>query len=263
MNFGEIFSRSKPVIGMIALPPLLGYAEFPGMDTTIERALIDLQTLQEGGIDGVCVENDYDRPHQLTVGPEVVASFTRIAQEVARHAQVPVGLQVLLNDWRASLAIAKTIGASFVRLDFFVDRVRIAAGVIDPEPLAVIAYRKQIHAENIALFTDIQVKYSELLEEGKTLAASAQQAFTHGADAVVVTGRLTGEPPKVADLKETRSAISDSPLLIGSGLTTENAGDLMPYADGAIVGTAFKNSTAMKERIQPARVRALMKEMRR
>jgi len=257
----EIFSEQKPIIGMIALPPLVGYAEFPGMDAAIEHALADLQTFQDSGIDGVCVENDYDRPHQVTVGPEIVASFTRIAQEVARHARVPVGLQVLLNDWRASIAIAKTIGASFVRLDFFVDRVRIEAGIIEPEPLAVIAYRKEIQAENIALFTDIQVKYSELLEEGKTLATSAQQAFTDGADAIVVTGRLTGEPPTVADLKEARSAISDSPLLIGSGLTAENAGDLMRYADGAIVGTAFKNSTAMHERIQPGRVHALMAAM--
>ena len=88
-------------------------------------------------------------------------------QEITRNAKVPVGLGVLLNDWRAALAIAKVTNAAFVRLDFFVDKVRIAAGVIEPQPDAVLDYRKKIGAENVALFTDIQVKYSELLEPGK------------------------------------------------------------------------------------------------
>lgn len=247
---------------MIALPPLLGYQEFTNVDAVIERALADLDTLQRGGVDGVCVENDYDRPHQLTVGPEIVASFTRVAQEVAQHASVPVGLQVLLNDWRASLAIARVIGANFVRLDFFVDRVQIAAGTIEPEPDAIIAYRKQIHAENIGLLTDIQVKYSELLEPGKSLSTSAQQAIAHGADAVVVSGKVTGDSPTLDDLREVRGAVADFPVLVGSGTTPHNVRELFAYADGAIVGTALKNSMAAHERVVPERVKELMDAVR-
>ena len=56
--------------------------------------------------------------------------------------------------------------------------MRIQAGLIEPEPEAVLAYRKQIQAEAIALFTDIQVKYSTLLEEDKTLAMSARPKFS-------------------------------------------------------------------------------------
>lgn len=247
---------------MIALPPLLGYPEFTDLDSVIERALGDLDTLQRGGVDGVCVENDYDRPHQLTAGAEIVASFTRIAGEVAQHAEVPVGLEVLLNDWRASLAIARVIGARFVRLDFFVDRVRIAAGVIDPEPEAVIAYRNRIGAEDVALFTDIQVKHSELLEPGKPLSKSTQQAIGHGADAVVVSGQVTGDPPALCDLSEVRIAAGDFPVLVGSGTAPHNVGELFRYADGAIVGTSLKNSTAAHERIVPDRVHQLMSAVR-
>lgn len=256
--FRKIFPNPSSIIGMIALPPLLGYPEFTSVDAVIERALEDLDTLQRGGVDGVCVENDYDRPHRLTVGPEIVATFTRVAQEVARHSTVPMGLQVLLNDWRASLAIARVSGATFVRLDFFVDRVRIGAGVIEPQPDAVIAYRKQIGAEHIALFTDIQVKHSELLEPGKSLTTSAHQAFAHGTDAVIVTGKITGDGPTVADLQEVREAVGDFPVLVGSGTTPQNVGELFRYADGAIVGTALKNSMASHERVVPERVKQLM-----
>lgn len=256
--FREIFPNPKSIIGMIALPPLLGYPEFTSVEAVMERALGDLDTLQRGGVDGVCVENDYDRPHRLLVGPEIVATFTRVAREVVQHSTVPVGLQVLLNDWRASLAVAKVAGATFVRLDFFVDRVRIGAGVIQPQPDAVIAYRKQIAAEHIALFTDIQVKHSESLEPGKSLTTSVHQAITHGADALIVSGKVTGEPPTLEDLRETRTAAADFPLLVGSGTTPRNVPELFRYADGAIVGTSLKNSMASHERVVPERVKQLM-----
>ena len=83
LMFRTIFPKRNSIIGMIALPPLPGYPEFRDLDSVIERALGDLNTLQQGGIDGVCIENDYDQPHQLIVGPEIVAAFTIIAQEAA------------------------------------------------------------------------------------------------------------------------------------------------------------------------------------
>jgi membrane complex biogenesis BtpA family protein len=156
--FRKIFPEPKPIIGMIALPSLESNQEF--VNNAIERALRDLETLQHGGVDGVCIENDYDQPHQLTVAKEVVDVIKRVSDEVVKHANVPVGVQVLLNDWRASLTIAKQTGCQFVRLDFFVDKVRIAAGIINPEPDAIIDYRKKISAEHVALFTDVQVKHS-------------------------------------------------------------------------------------------------------
>jgi membrane complex biogenesis BtpA family protein len=262
MMFEKIFPKPKPIVGMIALPPLSEYPEFSGIQSAIDRALRDLETLQIGGVDGVLIENDYDQPHQLNVGPEIVASFRRIAQEVANHSAIPVGVQVLLNDWRASLAIAKAIGAQFVRLDFFVDRSRISAGVIEPEPENVIAYRKTISAEEIALFTDVQVKYSQLLEAGKTLATSTQQAISHGADAIVVTAHITGESPTLVRLKEVREAANDFPILIGSGAAPENIRELFQYADGAIVGTSFKNSMAFHESVIFERVKRFMDVVR-
>jgi len=260
--FREIFPNPKAIIGMIALPPLPGYPEFVSMDAVIDRALGDLETLQRGGVDGVCVENDYDRPHQLIVGPEIIASFTRVAHEISLHASIPVGLEVLLNDWRASLAIAKVVNARFVRLDFFVDRARIQAGVIEPEPDAVIAYRKQIRAEGVALLTDVQVKYSELLEPGKPLTTSVEQAISHGSDAVVVSGKITGDSPTLDDLREAREAAGDFLVLVGSGTTPQNVRDLFRYADGAIVGTSLKNSMEADERIVSERVKQLMDAVR-
>jgi membrane complex biogenesis BtpA family protein len=251
--FREIFTRPSPIIGMIALPPLPGQT-----DAIIKRALGDLQVLEKGGVDGVCVENDYDRPHQLIVRPEIVSSFTKIAQEVALHAKVTVGLQVLLNDWRASLSIAKAIDAQFVRLDFFVDKVRIQAGIVEPQSEAVIAYRKELGGERIALLTDVQVKHSELLEPGKTLSTSIHQAMAQNSDAIVISGKITGDAPTLEDLREARTAAGAFPILIGSGATPQNIRELFQYADGAIVGTAFKNGMSAEDKVVLEKVKEFM-----
>jgi membrane complex biogenesis BtpA family protein len=242
---------------MISLLPLPGYVGSPGLDAIVAAALADLAALRAGGAHAALVENDFDRPHVLTAGPEVVAAMARVTAEVASRAPFPVGVQVLLNDWRASLAVAAASGARFVRLDFFVDRVRIAAGVVDPDPAAVLAYRAAIGAQHVAIFADIQVKYSTLLEPGKPLALSARQAAEAGADALVVTGGATGIAPSTADLAAARAG--GLPVLIGSGLTPRNAPQLLPLAHGAIVGTALRAGPAATDRVDQERVRRLVR----
>ncbi|HWQ14101.1 MAG TPA: BtpA/SgcQ family protein, partial [Roseiflexaceae bacterium] len=250
-RFHTLFPAPRPIIGMIALPPLPGYAGSPGVEGIVAAALEDLAALGAGGMHAALVENDFDRPHALTVGPEVVAAMARVASEVAARAPFPVGVQVLLNDWRATLAVAAVAGARFVRLDFFVDRVCIGAGVVEPDPTAVLAYRAAIGAADVAILADIQVKYSVPLEPGKPLALSARQAAAAGADAVVVTGSATGVPPTAADLKAARAG--GVPVLIGSGLTPANAPALLPLADGAIVGTALRSGPGALERVDEGR----------
>ena len=257
MKFRSLFSTPKPIIGMIALPPLLGYPEFTTISAYIDYVLRDLEALTRGGVDAVCVENDFDHPHTLTAGPEIVAAMTRLTCEIRANTQLPVGVEVLLNDWQASLAVAQAAQAQFVRLDFFVDHVRIAAGEIKPNPQAVLAYRKRIGAEQVALFTDIQVKYSQLLEPNKPIAASALQAIAHGSDALIVTGNATGERPTTDDLQAVRVAVGDFPILVGSGTNPQNVNALLRFADGAIVGSALKASYAPFVPVEVARVKAL------
>lgn len=254
-RFKALFPQPKPIIGMISLPPLPGYTDFRSINMLIEAALSDLHALERGGASGVLIENDFDQPHTMRAGPEIIAAMARVTREVTARASVPVGVQVLLNDWRASLAIAAASHAQFVRLDFFVDRVQIKAGIIEPEPQAVLAYRQAIRAEEIALLTDLQVKYSTLIDGPKSLCQSAHQATIAGADALIVTGPATGTGPQVDDLLAAQGAL---PVLIGSGLTPHNASELLALADGAIVGTALRSGASASDRVVEAQVRTLM-----
>ena len=77
--------------------------------------------------------------------------MTRVAGEVV-HASTGsrIGIQLLLNDPEASLAVARMAGASFIRTDYFVDpmaRPEYGPRAIDSSGL--IEYRARIGARDV------------------------------------------------------------------------------------------------------------------
>lgn len=259
-SFVELFPGRKPIIGVIHLPPLPGYAESPGLKAVVEKALVDLEALEVGGVDGVLVENEFDRPHQVEASAETVATMTRVTRELARASRhTIVGVEILLNDPMASLAVAHASGAGFIRTDYFVDPMDRPeyGGAMKIDPEGLLAYREQIGAQDVLIFADIQVKYARMLEE-RSLADSARLSERHGADAIVVTGRVTGEPPMRAELEEASRGAGGCPILIGSGLDAANARELLRVGDGAIVGSSLKTG----EYIDAAKVISLKESIR-
>lgn len=237
--FKDIFNVAKPIIGMIHLPPSPGYLGHPGVEAVIKKALFDLKTLEDAGFSGALVENDNDQPHQIGVSSEVIEAFKVVVGEVLNQAKIPVGMQILY-DMLKTVEIAHKIGASFVRLDVFVDNVKTKWGKIDEQAEEINSLKKNLGAENPVLLTDIQVKHAKMLEN-KSLAQSAKEAIENGSDGLVVTGTWTGKQPSIMDLKAAKDvAFGKVPVLVGSGFSSENAQTLLKCADGAIVGTSIK-----------------------
>lgn len=262
-SFAETFRSRKPIIGVIHLPPLPGFDGHPGMPAVLAHALADLDVLVREGVNGVLIENEYDRPHQVTASDAVIAAMTQVTRAVVlADKNIVVGCEILLNDPRASLRVATMSGARFIRSDYFVDRMsRPGYGEFAIDPQGLTAYRS-MSAADVLILADIQVKYADMLEK-RPLAESAKLASLTGADAVVVTGHATGDAPRLEDVRNAAAGIAASgrevPLLIGSGLTPANAGELLGACDGAIVGTSL-----MHDRKIDARATAsLMREVRK
>lgn len=235
---------------MIHLPPLPGYPESRGIDDAIQHALTDLRVLEQAGVHGVLIENEYDRPHRITAEAETIAAMTAITQAVVQESRrVIVGCEILLNDPKASLAVARMSGANFIRTDYFVDamtRPGYGEFAIDADDLVI--YRSAIDADDVLILADIQVKYATMITQ-RPLSDSAQLACEKQADAIIVTGDLTGDAPLVEHLHETANGVAasgrDTPILIGSGLDANNAPRLLADCDGAIVGTALMRDKAV------------------
>lgn len=239
---------------MIHLPPLPDYPDSPGIDAVIKSALSDLAILEEFGVDGALIENEYDRPHRVKAAPETVMAMTEVTKAVVHAAnKTVIGVEILLNDPIASLDVAKEAGARFIRTDYFVDPMsRPGYGEFEIDPQAVIDHRSNLGAEDVLIMADIQVKYAAMLVD-RTISESASLAEQHGADAVVVSGRETGDAPVIDDLAAARIGC-DIPVIIGSGTDTVNGSKLLSCCDGAIIGTAL-----MKNKIVCAKnVRELM-----
>ncbi len=236
-----IFKNDKNIIiGAIHFPPLLGYKDFPGFDIALKNALADLKAFESGGVDGIIFENNYDIPHSISVSPSVVSSMTFLGEKLRKATRLPLGISVLWNDYHTALSIAKTLDLQFIRIPVFVDRVKTDYGTVEGDPKKVIDFRKLIGAENIALFTDIHVKHAKLLSK-YDLITSAKLAIKNKSDAIIITGKWTGNAPDIKELESLRKKIGSFPILIGSGTDEHNSKPLFQFANGAIVSTSLKS----------------------
>ena len=251
-NIKKVFGKEKNIlIGMIHLPPLLSIKGFSGIDKMIKNALIDLRNLEAAGFDAVLVENDNDKPHTEFGNPAQIANLTVVAYEVCKVAKVPVGVQMMLNDWNASFSIAKAVGAKFTRLDVFVDDVTCDWCTIHPKPKEIIEFKNKIYPE-LVLLTDIQVKYKKMIKT-RPLAVSAKMAILNNTDAVIVTGSATGMETPVSSLIQVKEKFPKFPLFIGAGVRESNIIEQLRVANGAIIGTSIKTG----ERINLKKAKAL------
>lgn len=236
----KIFGTNRPLIGMIHFPPLVDYPGHPGMEYIENKAVKETKILEAGGVDAIMVENNYDTPHHEFVTPETTSMMIALTELVCQNTHLPVGVSTLWNDYKTSLQICASTRASFFRAPAFVDSVKTSYGTMIARSKEINDYRKKLNLEHIAILADVQVKHSEMIEKGKPLSASITQAIEANADAIIITGKWTGDSPRPADLQDARKSAGDFPILIGSGATKDNLNTLLKYADGIIVGTAIK-----------------------
>lgn len=268
LSIRDLFKVDKAIIGMVHLLPLPGAPAYEGwpIDTIVEHAVGEARVYEENGVDGVIVENMWDLPYYSgapRIPPEEVAAHAVAAREVVKSVRVPVGITVIHNGGRVALGIAKAAGARFVRVCLYTGAAVWDTGELDHGVAAeLLRLRRYLYAEDIKLFADVVKKHSVTFP-GIDLATHTRWSDFYLADAVIVTGRITGEPPLPEDVKLAKEVVGDTPVIVGSGLTPENAEKLLKYADGAIVGTYFKVNGVTQNPVDPERVRRLMSVVRR
>jgi predicted TIM-barrel enzyme len=98
-DLGELFSKPKPVIAMVHVPPLPGSVRYTGysMQQIIDFAINDAQTLVKGGVDGLIVENMWDLPYAVgtDVSPEQQCAQTAAAAEVVKTVDIPINIDIV------------------------------------------------------------------------------------------------------------------------------------------------------------------------
>jgi len=262
VNLSDLFAHPKPLIGMVHLLPLPGSAGYRGdMDTAIKRALADVAALEGAGFDGAIVENFGDVPYRVGSNQtESRVAMARIVCEVSHVCSIPLGVNVQFNDYEAELAIARFCGASFFRVEVFVDNVATPGGFCPACAPELSRLRAASGGAPPYIFADIHVKETTLIAP-TTLEVSAKNAETAGADALIVTGSGTGEATPLDDVRRVKQA-SVLPVLVGSGLTVATAPQVLAVADGAIVGSSTKVGGIVTNPVDPVAAALMVRAAR-
>ncbi len=258
-DLGEIFRTRRPVIGMVhcwPMPGAPGYTGY-GVKTIIEHALRDADALLRGGCDGLIVENMWDIPFRAgpQIQPESIATHAVVARAVKEQFAVPIGINLVHNGGVALLGIAIAAEANFIRVCMFTGAGVWDAGSWDEGCAAdLLRRRKELHADSIKIFADVDKKHSVRFP-GIDLATHIEWTRFFGADALIVSGRMTGDAPDIAKLQQARALAGDCPLLLGSGTTEQNIAAFMEIADGVIVGSSIKVDGDIANPVDVERVR--------
>jgi len=257
-----LFGRSHAVIGVIHCLALPGAPDYDGMAMTeiVGHAVAEGRRYVTGGVDGLIVENHGDipfaKPEQL--GPETAACMAVIAAAVGAACAVPIGINVLANAAQVAFAVAVASGARFIRVNQWANAYVANEGFMDGPAGAASRYRAGLRAGAIRLFADVHVKHgAHAITADRTIGELARDVEFFGADAAIATGQRTGDGASLEELRAI-AAGSSLPVLVGSGVTPANVGEMFSVARGVIVASWLKRDGVWWNEVDPERVRAFM-----
>ncbi len=255
-------NKSKVIIGMVHFPALPGFTLYDnkkGMDWVVARIRDDLHALQDGGIDAVMFCNENDRPYTLQADFATVAAMARTIGELKSEIRVPFGVDVLW-DPKAAIAVAKATGAQFIR-EIITGTFIADMGFWNTAVGEVYKYRKLLDATDVKIFFNICAEFASPLDRRPIEEVAKSVVFSSLADAILVSGPMTGRSPDLETLKRVKAAVDDVPVLINTGVNLQNVDELLKVADGAIVGTSLKKDGITWNPVDPERVKRFMERV--
>ena len=216
-TFLDLFSVEKPILAMIHLKG--------ENDEDIYRRMkreLDIYFRQQ--VDGIILENYFGEFRHLEKALEYVRSLS--------DNRTPIGVNCLNCD-AMGFELAHKYDADFLQLDSVVGHVKPR----DEDTLRAFfeLYRKRYP---VKILGGVRFKYQPVLSQN-TVEEDLKIAKTR-CDAVCVTQEYTGQETSLEKIKTFRQGLGEFPLIIGAGVTPETFEKQWEYADGAIVGSYFK-----------------------
>jgi uncharacterized protein len=253
----------KPIIGMAHLQPLPGAPGFDARGGTarlVELIAADIEALQAGGVDAIMFGNEGDRPYVLKAPPEGIAAMSAIVSAVRPLLKVPFGVNYLW-DPVATVAIGAATGAAFGR-EVMTGVYASDMGLWAPDAAAALRLRAQLGRSDFKLLFNVNAEFAGSLDT-RAIERRAQSAvFSSLADALCVSGPITGQPVDQSELRRVKEAVGATPVLANTGVNIDNIEAILAIADGCVVGTHFKHGGDTWNAVDRARVARFMDKVR-
>lgn len=238
------------LVGVLHLPPLPGAVNYAGASVRdiAVRAAEDAVALRDAGFTHVMVQDASDMPQAVTVGAPTVAALAVVGAAVTAAVDLPVGVVVGHNDGPSAVAIAHAIGATFVRVKVLTGVSIGPTGWIQGCAHEVAAMRRLLGSD-VEVWADVHEATSLALASTPAWAATVSHDFGR-ADVLVVT-RDSGVADALTSIAELRDSVPGVPFVVGGRVSLDTIDATVAGADGAVLGSAIKRSSAPDARVDP------------
>jgi uncharacterized protein len=236
----NMFGTEKPVIGLLHCKALPGdpFYDFCGMKKIIEYAKRDLEALQEGGVDGILVTNEFSMPYQKKVSGVTLSAMGTICGSLINELSIPFGAEAIY-DGEATIELCAGTNAAFTRCLFTGAWVG-DLGIIDRDISATLRRKHDLRLDNLKMFYFISSEDEKGINDRSDEEIVQSMSFNCRPDAFVANGSGPGNSPSISYLADLIKVTRNTPLVCGTGVNTNNAEEIFRICSGAFVGSAFK-----------------------
>ena len=186
--------------------------------------------------------------------------MARVIGELLEKISVPFGVNVLW-DPIASLDLAAATGAKFVR-EIFTGVYASDFGLWNTNVGEVARHQQRIGAGNVKLLFNIVPESAVYLGERNIADIAMSTVFNCRPDALCVSGLTAGAEADSAVLRVVKDAVPETAVFANTGVNLVNVAEQLSIADGAVIGTAFKEGGKTFNPVDEARVKDLMGRVR-
>ena len=257
--FDFLGHKRNRVIAMAHIGALPGSPQFDpkgGVQKLIDDVGADVRALQENGVHAIMFGNENDRPYRFKAPLESAAAMTAIIAALKPEIRVPFGVNFLW-DPTASVAIGAATGASFVR-EIFTGLFGSDMGLWQPNAADALKLRTEVGRPDLKLLYNINAEFADSLDRRPIELRAKSAVFSSLADAILVSGPITGQPAEMSDLRKVAETVREVPVLANTGVNLDNVTEVMSLAAGVVIGTHFKVDGITWNAVDPARVRRFM-----
>lgn len=261
----ELFGTEKAIIAMLHLDALPGDPRFrygASMERVVEHARADLKALQEGGVDGILISNEFSLPYERHMSFVTPAAMAYVIGVLKSEIRVPFGVDCI-SDGLATIELAAAVNANFVRGTF--SGVYVGDGGLYNNDFSQLLRRKAaLHLDDLKMLYFINPESDRNLDTRPLADIAKSTIFKAHPDGLCISANAAGQDVDEGLIAAVKEAAPDVAVLCNTGCRPDTIARKLAYADAAVVGTYFKengkleNANLENVRVDAARVKEFM-----
>ena len=255
----------KPIIAMLHLDPLPSDPRWhygDSVEAVVQHALEDLRALQNGGVDGILISNEFSLPYQRHMNFVTPAAMAYVVGRLKDEIRVPFGVDCI-SDGEATIELAAAVGADFVRGTFCGVYV-CDGGLYNIDFSALLRRKAALHLDNLKMLYFINPESDRNLDTRPLADIAKSTIFKAHPDGLCISANAAGQDVDDALITSVKEANPEVVVLCNTGCRPDTIVRKLRCGDAAVVGTYFKEGGKLEDsrlrnlRVDESRVKEFM-----